>query len=216
MALSKLRSESIDLTDDFAFTGTVTGAGSNSGFRFIKKVNISTTSAVQDFTNLFSADYNFYKLIFDITGDDTSDTDTSHSFQYLKASDGTVDTTADIDYAFRGIDSSNASRNMGASRNNRSHFNFMLNTVQDDHRANYEFGIYNPFNALHTVVQANGAYSVNSGTDATSFHGCAIRHNTTSYSGMRLIIVADSNTSTTPDVSASATGTLLVYGMAES
>lgn len=29
MALSKLRSESIDLTDDYAFTGTVTGAGSN-------------------------------------------------------------------------------------------------------------------------------------------------------------------------------------------
>lgn len=215
MALSKLRSESIDLTDDFAFTGTVTGAGSNSGFRFIKKVNISTTSAVQDFTNLFSADYNYYKVIFDITGADTSDNDISHSFQYLKASDGTVDTTSDIDYAYRGIDSSNASRNMGASRNNRSHFNFMLNTVENNHRANFEFGIYNPFNALYTVVQANGAYSVNNATDATSFHGCAIRHNTTSYSGMRLILVS-TNDSTTPDVSCSATGTLLVYGMAES
>ena len=29
MALSKIRSESVDLTDDYAFTGTVSGAGSN-------------------------------------------------------------------------------------------------------------------------------------------------------------------------------------------
>jgi len=215
MALSKLRSQSIDLTDDFAFTGTVTGAGSNSGFRFIKKVSISTTSAVQDFTNLFSADYNYYKLFWDITGVDTSDNDISHSFQYLKASDGTVDSTGDIDYAYRGIDSSNASRNMGASRNNRAHFNFCLNTVENNHRANFEFGIYNPFNSVFTAVQANGTYSVNTNTDATSFHGAAIRHNTTSYSGMRLIIV-NTNDTVTPDTSCSATGTLLVYGMAES
>ena len=29
MALSRIRSESVDLTDDFAFTGAVSGAGSN-------------------------------------------------------------------------------------------------------------------------------------------------------------------------------------------
>ena len=46
MALSKIRSESVDLTDDFAFTGTVTGAGGNSGFRFIKKVTISSSNGL--------------------------------------------------------------------------------------------------------------------------------------------------------------------------
>ena len=129
MALSKLRSESIDLTDDYAFTGTVTGAGSNSGFRFIKKVNISTTSAVQDFTNLFSADYNHYKLIWDIVGEDTASSDTSHSFQFLKASDGTVDTTGDTDYAAHGVDSAGVGR--GIQRTNKEWFNFLNNTVED-------------------------------------------------------------------------------------
>ena len=107
MALSKLRSESLDLTDNYAFTGTVTGAGGGA-MQFISKTAISTSSSIQDFTNLFSATYNHYKLILDIVGEDTGDSDISHSWQFLKASDGAVDTTADIDFIMHGFDSDNS------------------------------------------------------------------------------------------------------------
>jgi hypothetical protein len=45
MAISKLRSESIDLTDDYAFTGTVTGAGSVlQVVEAVNNTNFSSTS----------------------------------------------------------------------------------------------------------------------------------------------------------------------------
>jgi len=44
MALSKLRSESIDLTDDFAFTGTITGAGGGKILRVLQSVKTDTFS----------------------------------------------------------------------------------------------------------------------------------------------------------------------------
>lgn len=214
MALSKLRSESIDLTDDYAFTGTVTGAGSNSGLRFIKKVDFTTSSAVFDFTDLFSADYTHYKLIWDMVGDDTSDSDTSHSFQFLKASDGTVDTTADIDWGVHALDSDNATgRSQG--RQNKDYFNFMFNTTEDGTPAFYEMSVSFAFQAKYTAVTSLLTYMVNGATNVITANGSAMRANTTSYSGMRLVLVSD-NTSSTADVSCSATGTLRLYGMAES
>ena len=75
--------------------------------------------------------------------------------------------------------------------------------------------VFAPFASEFKVVNCLLAYMVNDNTDATTTNGTAIRHNTTSYSGMRLVLV-DTNNSVTPDVSCSATGTLLVYGMAES
>ena len=87
MALSKLRSQSIDLTDDFAFTGTVTGAGSNSGFRFIKKVTLSSSNGIFSATDLFSADYNHYKLFWEIKN---SVNNVANHFQWIKASDGSI------------------------------------------------------------------------------------------------------------------------------
>lgn len=213
MPLSKIQSQGLNLADNYAFTGTVTGAGSNSGYRFIKKVNISTTNAIQDFTTLFSADYNHYKLVWDIVGEDTSDSDTSHSFQFLKASDGTVDTTGDIDSVAHALDSQSTSRNIVGE--NRNWFNFMYNTVEDTKPAYYEMSVFAPFVSKFTTVSALLTYMVNDNVDATTSNGTAIRTNTTSYSGMRLVLV-NTNNSNTADVSCSATGTLLVYGMAES
>ena len=213
MPLSKLRSESIDLTDDYAFTGTVTGAGSNSGFRFIKKVDFTTSSAVVDLTDLFSADYSHYKLMWDIVGSDTSDNDISHSFQFLKASDGTVDNTTDIDYAAHGNDSDGTGRSI--YRNNKEFINFMYNTVENAKPAYYEMSVFAPFDAEFTTVNSLQTYMINDNLDVTTSNGAAMRANTTSYSGMRLVLV-DTNNSVTPDVSCSATGTLLLYGFAES
>ena len=45
MAITKLQSESINLTDDFAFTGTVTGAGAK-GENYFKAKNDSATATL--------------------------------------------------------------------------------------------------------------------------------------------------------------------------
>lgn len=62
MALIKIKSESMDLADDYTFTGTVTGAGEPSDF-----VHISTSSGTSlselEFTN-FSTDYGMHILFF--------------------------------------------------------------------------------------------------------------------------------------------------------
>lgn len=213
MALSKLRSESLDLTDDYAFTGTVTGAGGGA-MQFISKTAISTSSSIQDFTNLFSATYNHYKLILDIVGEDTGDSDISHSWQFLKASDGTVDTTADIDFIMHGFDSDSATgRSQG--RQNNNYFNFLYNTVEDTKPSYYEMNIYAPFASEFTTVSALLTYMVNNNTNVVSSNGGAIRANTTSYSGLRLICTSANSTSAA-DAGSSATGTMLVYGIRES
>lgn len=213
MALSKLRSESLDLTDNYAFTGTVTGAGGGA-MQFISKTAISTSSSIQDFTNLFSATYNHYKLILDIVGEDTGDSDISHSWQFLKASDGAVDTTADIDFIMHGFDSDGStSRNQG--RQNKDYFNFLYNTVEDTKPSYYEMNIYAPFASEFTTVSALLTYMVNDNTNVVSSNGGAIRANTTSYSGLRLICT-ENNNSSSADAGSSATGTLLLYGIKES
>lgn len=214
MARSIIQSESLNLADNYAFTGTVTGAGSNSGFRFIKKVDFTTSSAIFDFTNLFSTDYNHYKLIWDMVGDDTSDSDTSHSFQFLKASDGAVDTTADIDFVMNAGDS-DAATGRSTGRQNKDYFNFLYNTSEDGTPAFYEMSVSFAFQAKYTMVTSLHTYMVNNATNVITANGSAMRANTTSYSGMRLVLVND-NSNSTPDVSCSTTGTLRLYGMAES
>lgn len=63
MALSKLRSESIDLTDDFAFTGTVTGAGSE-GLIHLETQNTTTAVADMSFGNdVFNTTYDRYYIV---------------------------------------------------------------------------------------------------------------------------------------------------------
>ena len=188
--------------------------GSNSGFRFISKTTVSTSSSIQDFTNLFNADFNHYKLIWDLVGEDTGDSDTSHSFQFLKASDGSVDTTADIDFAMHGFDS-DGSTTRSVGRQNKDYFNFLYNTVEDTKPSYYEMSIYAPFAAEFTTVNALLAYMVNSNTNVISTNGAAIRANTTSYSGLRLVC-SSANTTSAADAGSSATGTLLLYGFAES
>jgi hypothetical protein len=62
MALSKLDADSIDLTDDFAFTGTVTGAGSEG---LVHLETQETTTAVADIkfgSDVFNTTYDRYVI----------------------------------------------------------------------------------------------------------------------------------------------------------
>jgi hypothetical protein len=214
MALIRLNNQSLSsVTTLPAADGSNLTGISAGGFQFIKKVTISTTSAVQDFTNLFSADYNHYKLIWDMVGDDTSDSDTSHSFQFLKASDGAVDSTADIDFVMNAGDS-DATTTRSTGKHNKDYFNFLYNTSEDGTPAFYEMTVSFAFQAKYTMVTCLHTYMVNNATNVITANGAAMRANTTSYSGMRLVLVND-NTTSTADVSCSTTGTLRLYGIAE-
>lgn len=68
MALSKIQSESVNLADNFAFTGTVSGAGG-----MTKLATVSSTSSVSsaDISVNYSAHINF-RLILNIVGDNSS------------------------------------------------------------------------------------------------------------------------------------------------
>ena len=145
MALSKIRSESVDLADDYAFTGTVTGAGSNSGFKFIKKLTISSTSGSFDATDLFSADYNHYKLMWEI---DNSVNNVNTNFGLIKASDGTLDTGGNIDYAAHGIDPDGTSRSYTA--NNKAYFQVESQDDENVHKHFMEMNVFDPFNTEKT------------------------------------------------------------------
>jgi hypothetical protein len=63
MALSKIQAESMNLADTYAFTGTVSGA---SDLVKLSTVTISGTDTTNiDFNNLFTSDYDIYKIYFD-------------------------------------------------------------------------------------------------------------------------------------------------------
>jgi len=68
MALSKIQSESVNLADNFAFTGTVSGAGG-----MTKLATVSSTSSVSsiEISTDYSAHINF-RLILNIVGDNSS------------------------------------------------------------------------------------------------------------------------------------------------
>jgi hypothetical protein len=209
MALSKLRSESIDLTDDYAFTGTVTGAGSNSGFKFIKKLTISSISGSFDATDLFSADYNHYKLIWEI---DNSVDDVNTNFGLIKASDGTLDTGANIDYASHGIDPDGSGRNYYA--NNKPYFQVESADDANVHKHFMEMNVFDPFNAEKTNFAGFGVYTINANSDTVSYNFAAMSQVTTSYSGIN--IYASTAIGGAVNTSNVITGRVMVYGIAES
>jgi hypothetical protein len=209
MALSKLRSESIDLTDDYAFTGTVTGAGSNSGFKFIKKLTISSSNGLFDATDLFSADYSHYKLIWEI---DNSVNDVSTHFRLIKASDGTVDTGLNIDYAVHGIDPDGTARNKYS--NNKSYFQVENDDDDNTHKHFMEMNVFDPFNTEKTNITGLGIYCVNANSDSVTYNLSAMAQVTTSYSGINLLV--SDTVGGSVNSSNTITGKVMVYGIAES
>lgn len=191
------------------FTGTVTGAGSSSGFRFIKKVTISSSNGLFDATDLFSADYNHYKLMWEINN---SVNDVSTHFRLIQASDGTVDTGNNIDYAVHGFDPDGSARNK--SSNNKSYFQVEFDDDDNTHKHFMEMNVFDPFNTEKTNITGLGIHTVNTNSDSVTYNLAAMAQVTTSYSGINLLV---SNTvGGSVNSSNSITGKVMVYGIAES
>jgi hypothetical protein len=209
MARSIIQSESINLADDFAFTGTVTGAGSNSGFRFIKKVTISSSNGTFSATDLFSTSYNFYKLFWELQ---SSVNNIANHFQWILSSDGSVDTTNAIDFRVDGTDNDGVARNK--SGNDLNYWVIEDDDLENVHKHYMEMNVYDPMNATKTNVSGHGNYTVNINDDVVPYMYAAGTSRSVAYSGIHLFTsdtiggsVSSSNT---------LTGRVLVYGFAES
>ena len=202
MALIKINNQSLTNV-----TALPVGVG-DGGFKFIKKVTLSSSNGYFSATGLFSADYNHYKLIWEISN---SVNNVANHFRWIKASDGSIDTTASIDYVVVGQDNDASARSR--TRNNSSHWVIEVDDVETGHKHYQEMNVYDPFNTVRANVNGSGNYTVNVDDDVTTFHYAAGTNQTTSYQGIHLYVsdtvggnVNSSNT---------ITGRLLVYGMAE-
>jgi len=203
MALIKINNQSLTNV-----TALPAGVGGDGGFKFIKKVTLSSSNGIFSATNLFSADYNHYKLIWEISN---SVTNVANHFQWIKASDGSIDTTSSIDYVVVGRDNDTALREKMA--NDQTHWVIEDDDLEVGHKHYQEMNVYDPFNTVRANVSGNGNYTINADDDVTTFHYAAGTNQTTSYSGIHLLV--SDTVGGSANSSNTITGRLLVYGMAE-
>jgi len=205
---SKISADSIDLADDFTFTGNVTGAGDLAGFVYLDKVNIDVTNGVVSFDDIFNSSYGAYKLVLKIT---TSVNNTGMDIRFLKASDGLVDTAANIDYVSHGRDNDGGTRNTSA--NNKEYWSPMYLVMENVASAFFDINLHEPFSSSErTMGYMQGNYMVND-DDTVTFNSACSTETTTSYSGIQITL----STATGGSPAASTlTGYLLVYGIAGS
>lgn len=80
MALSRIRSESVDLTDDFDFTGTITGAGGGAGLVHLLTQTLASDASEVAFNSLIdTSTYTNYKI--HIQGHTSADSNISAVFR---------------------------------------------------------------------------------------------------------------------------------------
>jgi hypothetical protein len=103
MALSKIKASSVDLTDNYAFTGNVSGAGA---LTHIETKTISSGQTNVDWTSGISSDYDMYMWhVIDV------DIATDSNFQIVVSTNGGssfITGAGEYDYAVRGYNSNNS------------------------------------------------------------------------------------------------------------
>ena len=173
MSKTTVASTGIDLSDNFAFSGTVTGT--NTAVQLLSTVTISGTSTTNiDFNGLFSSDYDHYKIYIDrcttITGDaklygrffTAAGIITSSSYVHLAAG------------STRNISSDASGNSYNAGEGDFMRLNGADGSNNDDTYAmNYEFTLRDPLNATSykqmkfssSVISENtNDYYTNTGT----------------------------------------------------
>ena len=145
MSKTTVASTGIDLSDTFAFTGTVTGA---SNLVKLSTVTISGTDTTNiDFDSLFTTDYDIYKFYFDRV---TSITDNAKLYVRFFTSAGII-TASDYVHlassATRQLSNDSSGNTYNAGEGAFMRVNSASGTNNDDQYAmNYEFTLINPLN----------------------------------------------------------------------
>ena len=99
MSKTTVASTGIDLSDTFAFTGTVTGAGN---YKLVSNTTVSKTAGVSsiNLTGIFTSSYSIYQIVInDLTTDGTSTSNNNLTMKLYNTSDSLI--TSSINYVGR-------------------------------------------------------------------------------------------------------------------
>tara|TARA_R110000782_G_scaffold126564_3_gene218134 strand:- start:389 stop:973 length:585 start_codon:yes stop_codon:yes gene_type:complete len=97
MALSKIQSESVNLADNFAFTGTVSGAGEPAGLKLLNTVTLNNNNEVRYTNSLITSTYDWYRIFFNFTPVSNA----KLYMRFFRGSDNTLITGNDYAYENR-------------------------------------------------------------------------------------------------------------------
>lgn len=104
MALSKIQSESLNLADNFAFTGTITGAGSEGFIHLETQETTSAVASVKFGPDVFNTTYDRYHII----GRAMPDTDgASLYYRFMNSSEADLTATNSYRYTQNGNTNTN-------------------------------------------------------------------------------------------------------------
>lgn len=194
MALSKIESESINLADTFAFTGTVSGAGN---YKLVSNTTVSKTAAVSsiNLTGIFTSSYSTYQVVInDLTTNGDGTSNNNLTFKLYNTSGSLI--TSSIKYAGRlhvqgGSPSNYAATNSTSVAMSVNHYGdtgspicgilTIFNPAKTEARTNF-IGHFNSLNngdtsqrmftqGLLGVTTAVGGIQINAGGNATQING---------------------------------------------
>ena len=97
MALSKIQSESVNLADNFAFSGTVSGAGEPAGLKLLNTVTLNNNNEVRYTNSLITSTYDWYRIFFNFTPVSNA----KLYMRFFRGSDNTLITGNDYAYENR-------------------------------------------------------------------------------------------------------------------
>ena len=195
MPLSKIQAESMNLADNYDFTGTVSGAGDPSQLVLINTQTVSSNVATVDFQDKISSTYKLYKVVMNGIQKVTS----SHiRCQFMNGSSAISDTNYDYCY---GVGMRSRS---GTTWSNRSSDNQYMQFVESAHgNPTGAFFYIDTFHvgSNHTFIWGTQTHWMSNGAVISSFTG---RYTgTINVSGLRFLTSGG-------DYSA---GTFTIYGV---
>jgi len=159
MPFNKIQSEGLDLTDNYAFTGTITGAGDTSNMVQVSSVTLSGSAYAHN--SIFTSSYDTYFVTLDQIGFNTGDNHMHFKFYN--------DTGATSDNVYRGY----TYRKTGAGDSSQSYHNaYPFLSISQNPTANI---------GLSGFIYVNNP--VTTGVDTTYWYQTSFR-NTDGYSGI--------------------------------
>ena len=160
-------------------------------FQFIKSASTTTAVTSLDLTDVFSAHYDKYFLSipnYDATGTGAGSYP-DIAFRFLKASDGSADSTANYDYANRLFNLTGSY----SDSNNTGQTSFICGATgtTDARNGGITMFIYKPFDSSYTYTSSQTAIYYASGSYPLTYRGISVHKVAQSNSGIQLQLGVD-------------------------
>ena len=149
MSLTKVNADVLDLTDGYAFTGAVSGAGTVGGYEFVSKVTASI-SATAAFTNMV-AGYDYLYIIKHVS----PSTDGENLWSRFGITGPTYRTSTYLGYE----SSLNANTPQNQAVTNRASFYYAAQGYMDGEQLTGEMTVLDPVASTHTSFYSTSFYA---------------------------------------------------------